>query len=342
MGVVFFLTEGRVVFITDDDIPYKEMVRGSYFGDGDILFKRKRSTTAKASVESHMLTLSKQAFEAIVVPEYPELVVIMKKVARERDSRFEQAENRMLNYMKTNAGTPNKLTSEAPVPTADTTPVPPLVPIPQKTALGNSVITIVPLGFPLPKAKLASIEANRKRKANEEKTKSEKEAYRRMSVEARLSVNSAGMGTPILESSGGAAYNPGKGFNKLIPPAPLPPPALNTGSSESSPAASPTNQPMPATDRPEEKAFAVGSQMSLIKEEQLEEEDMGEKEDSASVRRASIFRCQLGGIEEKLKQHYAKQNTLDGRLQGIEEQMKKLVEMLKTGDLLSEKKRKPE
>ncbi len=97
--VVYFLIEGKIVFIYDDRIPFKEMVKGSYFGEGDILFQRKRLQTAHALVDSHALTLSKQMFESLVVPEYPEIVEEMRKVARERDKRFAEAERQMRKYV---------------------------------------------------------------------------------------------------------------------------------------------------------------------------------------------------------------------------------------------------
>eukprot|EP01022_Parablepharisma_sp_SALTPOND_P031209 TRINITY_DN7893_c3_g1_i1.p3 TRINITY_DN7893_c3_g1~~TRINITY_DN7893_c3_g1_i1.p3 ORF type:complete len:518 (+),score=53.26 TRINITY_DN7893_c3_g1_i1:1381-2934(+) len=101
--IVYFLIEGKIVYVYNDRIPFKEMVKGSYFGEGDILFQRKRMHTARALVDSHTLTLSKQVFESLVVPEYPEVIEEMRKVARERDRRFFEAEQLMRKYVSEKA-----------------------------------------------------------------------------------------------------------------------------------------------------------------------------------------------------------------------------------------------
>jgi hypothetical protein len=57
---VFFLIEGRVSFLLKDILPYKNMVVGSYFGEVDILLKRRRTRTARSDQKSEFLTLSKK------------------------------------------------------------------------------------------------------------------------------------------------------------------------------------------------------------------------------------------------------------------------------------------
>eukprot|EP01022_Parablepharisma_sp_SALTPOND_P005741 TRINITY_DN1234_c0_g1_i2.p1 TRINITY_DN1234_c0_g1~~TRINITY_DN1234_c0_g1_i2.p1 ORF type:complete len:658 (-),score=52.87 TRINITY_DN1234_c0_g1_i2:4098-6071(-) len=79
------------------------MVRGSYFGEDDVIFKRKRTKTVRAVVDSHLLTLSKNSFENVIVAEYPELVDRMKSIAQERDNRCQTARQRTKKYLQENA-----------------------------------------------------------------------------------------------------------------------------------------------------------------------------------------------------------------------------------------------
>ena len=60
--LVFFITSGRVYFVNDDYIPFKIMIKGSYFGEIEIVSEVKtvRSFTAIASEKTDTLTLSKQ------------------------------------------------------------------------------------------------------------------------------------------------------------------------------------------------------------------------------------------------------------------------------------------
>jgi len=94
------MVEGRVVYVHDDRIPFKEMVKGSYFGECDIIFQRKRLHTARALTDAHTLSLSKQIFESLVCTEYPEVYEEMRKIAKERDRRFLEAEQVMLKYIE--------------------------------------------------------------------------------------------------------------------------------------------------------------------------------------------------------------------------------------------------
>ena len=83
----------------DDDIPFKEFFKGTYFGECDILFQRKRKYTAKTLIASHILSLSKQNFESFVVPEYPEIVESLHKTAIDRDIDFKRAKRIMKKYI---------------------------------------------------------------------------------------------------------------------------------------------------------------------------------------------------------------------------------------------------
>ena len=87
------------MFVIKHAIPFKEMFKGSYFGEGDIIFQRRRRYTVRALVDSQILTLSKQAFESLVEPEYPEVVEEMRKIAGERDQRFDMAKTCMKKFL---------------------------------------------------------------------------------------------------------------------------------------------------------------------------------------------------------------------------------------------------
>ncbi len=64
------------------------MIEGGYFGDMDIILKRKRRYTMLAAEESDFLLMTKQIFEEIVMNEYPEVYEEMTLVACERDKRI--------------------------------------------------------------------------------------------------------------------------------------------------------------------------------------------------------------------------------------------------------------
>ena len=67
------------------------MIQGCYFGDIDIIFKRKRKCSVISAVDSDFLTLSKQIFEDIIIKDYPEIYEEMTMVAYEREKRIREA-----------------------------------------------------------------------------------------------------------------------------------------------------------------------------------------------------------------------------------------------------------
>jgi CRP-like cAMP-binding protein len=57
---IFFITRGRVSFYLErKDIAFKDMIEGGYFGDLDIIFKRKRRYTMISTAESDFLIMTK-------------------------------------------------------------------------------------------------------------------------------------------------------------------------------------------------------------------------------------------------------------------------------------------
>ena len=67
------------------DVIYKVMFDGSYFGEVDILFRRRRSCTTKAQSPSDCYFLSKVDFEKIVKNEYPEVYKYLKDLSKEKE-----------------------------------------------------------------------------------------------------------------------------------------------------------------------------------------------------------------------------------------------------------------
>lgn len=89
---IYFITHGRVSFyIESKDIIYKDMVEGGYFGDLDVIFKRKRKRTMLATEQCDFLIMTKQIFEEIIIKEYPEVHEEMTLVAIERENRIRLA-----------------------------------------------------------------------------------------------------------------------------------------------------------------------------------------------------------------------------------------------------------
>ena len=59
---VYFITQGRVYFVNEEYIPFKIMIKGSYFGELEIVSDTKtvRGFTAIAAEKTDTLSLSKQ------------------------------------------------------------------------------------------------------------------------------------------------------------------------------------------------------------------------------------------------------------------------------------------
>jgi CRP-like cAMP-binding protein len=57
------------------------MIEGGYFGDLDIIFKRKRRYSMLSITQSDFVILTKQIFEEIIIKEYPEVYEEMTLVA---------------------------------------------------------------------------------------------------------------------------------------------------------------------------------------------------------------------------------------------------------------------
>ncbi len=87
LNKVFFIKEGRVEFVNTDYISFKTMLRGSYFGEIEIIFKQKRSNTVVSSASCEILSLAKQIYENLIMKEYPQINEELKFVAKNRLER---------------------------------------------------------------------------------------------------------------------------------------------------------------------------------------------------------------------------------------------------------------
>jgi hypothetical protein len=76
------------------------MIEGGYFGDLDIILKRKRKFTMVAHFESEFLIMTKLILEEIIIKEYPEVYEEMTLVAFEREKRIMAAKQIALGEYK--------------------------------------------------------------------------------------------------------------------------------------------------------------------------------------------------------------------------------------------------
>ena len=67
------------------------MIEGGYFGDLDIIFKRKRRYSMLSTANSDFLTMTKQIFEDVIIKEYPEVYEEMTLIAIEREKKIQSA-----------------------------------------------------------------------------------------------------------------------------------------------------------------------------------------------------------------------------------------------------------
>ena len=65
LKIVYFITCGRVFFVNDEYIPFKIMIKGSYFGEIEIVGDTKtvRGFSVIASEKTDTLSLSKQVLK---------------------------------------------------------------------------------------------------------------------------------------------------------------------------------------------------------------------------------------------------------------------------------------
>jgi CRP-like cAMP-binding protein len=69
----------------DKIIQFKTMTNGSYFGETDILLRRRRSVSVIATAECDMFYLSRVDFENVVLNEFPHIYKEIKHLSMKRE-----------------------------------------------------------------------------------------------------------------------------------------------------------------------------------------------------------------------------------------------------------------
>mmetsp|Transcript_15490 Transcript_15490/g.28098 ORF Transcript_15490/g.28098 Transcript_15490/m.28098 type:complete len:700 (+) Transcript_15490:60-2159(+) len=97
---LYFLVRGRACYVTGkNDICFKSLQRGSYFGEIEVMQQAPRRFTVKALVDCEMLTMSRQLM-MYVKQEFKSIAKEMEDVANARDSLNEKSEKIMKNLLK--------------------------------------------------------------------------------------------------------------------------------------------------------------------------------------------------------------------------------------------------
>ena len=63
------------------------MSAGSYIGETDIIFNRRRKYTVKSANDCNMFYISRYDFKNIIENSFPQIYELLKKVAIEREKR---------------------------------------------------------------------------------------------------------------------------------------------------------------------------------------------------------------------------------------------------------------
>ena len=89
---MFFLVKGRVNFVMElHECVFKSWPQGSYFGEIEIIFKKKRLATCKAALDCELFSLHKKNYESIIEADYPEVHTELQGIAKERERRIIEA-----------------------------------------------------------------------------------------------------------------------------------------------------------------------------------------------------------------------------------------------------------
>ena len=84
-NIVYFICKGQVDFLVDmTDFVFKSYVSRSYFGEIEIIFKRKRLFSTRVRGIGDFLTLNKKYYKDLLKYEFPEIAEEMRTLAQER------------------------------------------------------------------------------------------------------------------------------------------------------------------------------------------------------------------------------------------------------------------
>ena len=88
---IYFLCSGRVNFLMDiGECVFKAWPRGSYFGEIEIIFGKRRICSAKSCPDTHcdMFTLNKKYYQTMIHNDYPGIDKELRLLAHERQNRI--------------------------------------------------------------------------------------------------------------------------------------------------------------------------------------------------------------------------------------------------------------
>ena len=86
---IYFIVKGRVNFVMDiGECVFKTWPQGSYFGEIEVIFQKKRICTAKAGFDCDLFTLNKKFYQQIIFNDYPEIHKRLTDLAVEREKKI--------------------------------------------------------------------------------------------------------------------------------------------------------------------------------------------------------------------------------------------------------------
>lgn len=98
---IYFLVEGRVGFVYGrNNIVFKNMISGSYFGEIEIIDQTPRDCSIITEAKTELLILTKNIVDIMLV-EYPRVAVELKHVADERKKRNNAAKQEIIDLLET-------------------------------------------------------------------------------------------------------------------------------------------------------------------------------------------------------------------------------------------------
>lgn len=89
---IYFILNGRVNFLLDASACiFKSWPQGSYFGEIEIIFQKKRICTVQAEEECDLFTLNKKFYHTKIFNDYPEIEKQLRELAIERQAKIDDA-----------------------------------------------------------------------------------------------------------------------------------------------------------------------------------------------------------------------------------------------------------
>ena len=86
---IYFIVDGRVNLIMEiAECVFKSWPQGSYFGEIEIIFQKKRICTAKAEQDCDLFTLNKKYYQTTIYNDYPEIEKQLRELALEREAKI--------------------------------------------------------------------------------------------------------------------------------------------------------------------------------------------------------------------------------------------------------------